>query len=102
MVLLLTKAVLLQPRCILAVTTAIDAGVPVIPLLLRGKGYDAEKTQQQLTFLDAELPRLNPSGSALLISHGLEPVDAARQLSQVVPKLAAVEFDEARPILVGM
>lgn len=116
--------------CILEVWTAIEASVPIVSLLIRGKGYDFEKTQQvrlyihanvvvpclcpcqsllqflavdprspfifsrvaatpaqQLKFLDTELERLNPGASKLLKQYGLDPVDAAWKLSQVIPKI---------------
>ena len=62
-------------------------------LLVRGKGYDFAKAQQYLTFLDTELEKANPGASEILLKYGLQPIDAAWRLSQVVPNIISVPFE---------
>ena len=81
------------PSCILELNTAIEAGVPIISLYIRGKDYDFAQAQQYLTYLDTELDKLNPTGSEVLLKHGLQPIDAAYNLSQVVPNIISIELD---------
>ena len=76
-VVLLTSDVMMRPWCILEIHAAVSAGVPVIGVTLRGKGYDHATANRQLSFLDTELDRLNPGASAVLRENGLEPLDAA-------------------------
>ena len=37
------------------VHAAVSAGIPIVGIVLRGKGYDHAEAQRQLTFLDVEL-----------------------------------------------
>ena len=77
-VVLLTSDVMMRPWCILEIHAAVSAGVPVVGVTLRGKGYDHATANRQLSFLDTELDRLNPGASAVLRENGLEPLDAAK------------------------
>ena len=62
--LLLTAEVMSRPWCILEIHTAVSAGIPIVAVTLRGKGYDHAEAQRQLTYLDTELDRLNPGALA--------------------------------------
>ena len=66
---------LLRPWCILEIHAAVSAGVPLVGVTLRGKGYDHEKAKRQLIFLDTELEKLNPGALGVLRENGLDPVD---------------------------
>ena len=39
-VVLLTAGVMSRPWCILEIQTAVSAGIPIVGVTLRGKGYD--------------------------------------------------------------
>merc|ERR1719160_2436819 len=95
LVLLLTSEVLLRPWCILEIHAAVSAGVPIVGVTLRGKGYDHGEAHRQLTFLDTELERLNPGALGVLRENGLDPVDGAYLLANVVPRLVTLEIDPA-------
>ena len=58
-IVLLTAEVMLRPWCILEIHAAVSANVPIVGISLRGKGYDHDQAQRQLTFLDTELDRAN-------------------------------------------
>merc|ERR1719161_406826 len=94
-VILLTSEVLLRPWCILEIHAAVSAGIPIVGVTLRGKGYDHQVAQRQLIFLDTELDRSNPGALAVLKENGLDPVDAAYLLSNVIPRLVPVEINPA-------
>ena len=75
-VILLTSEVLLRPWCILEIHAAVSAGIPIVGVSLRGKGYDHTLAQRQLNYLDTELDRSNPGALAVLKENRLDPVDA--------------------------
>ena len=58
-VILLTAEVMSRPWCILEIHAAVSAGIPIVGVTLRGKGYDHAEAQRQLTFLDTDLERRN-------------------------------------------
>ena len=74
-VILLTSEVLLRPWCILEIHAAVSAGIPIVGVTLRGKGYDHQVAQHQLNFLDTELERANAGALAVLKENRLDPVD---------------------------
>ena len=55
---------------------AVSAGIPVVGVTLRGKGYNHVEAQRQLTVLDVELDRRNPGALQVLRENGLDPTDA--------------------------
>ena len=69
---LLTESVMSRPWCILEIHAAVSAGIPIVGVTLRGKGYDHAQAKQHLTFLDIELDRLNPGSLAALRENGLD------------------------------
>eukprot|EP01048_Picozoa_sp_COSAG05_P020276 COSAG05_NODE_3402_length_2085_cov_1.749245_1_plen_447_part_00 len=93
LVLLQTKDVLTRPLCLLELTTALDAGVPIVGVNLVGKGYDLREAVKFLTHLDTELDKATPDGSKLLESYGVNMKDAARKLSNAVPKVISIELN---------
>ena len=90
-----TDSVLLRPWCILEVIAAFNASVPIVALVLRGKGYDFADSQKLLTFLDTELDRRNPGACDLLRAHDVDPTDAAFILSQLIPNIISIELDSS-------
>ena len=54
MLVLLTADVMLRPWCILEIHAAVSAGIPLVGVTLRGKGYDHALAQRQLTLLDMD------------------------------------------------
>ena len=74
LVVLLTAEVMLRPWCILEIHAAVSAGIPIVGVTLRGKGYDHAEAEQQLMHLDTELERLNPGGLKVLRDNGLDPL----------------------------
>ena len=82
-------------RLTLVSDTAVSARVPIVGVTLRGKGYDHAQAQRQLTHLDTELDRLNPGSLAVLREHGLDPLDAAYLLANVLPRLVTTEINPA-------
>merc|ERR1719169_172709 len=97
MLVLLTADVMLRPWCILEIHAAVSAGIPLVGVTLRGKGYDHALAQRQLTLLDMELDARNPGACAVLRENGLEPLDAAYLLSTVIPRQITMEIDPAAP-----
>ena len=95
LVVLLTAEVMSRPWCILEIHAAVSAGVPIVGVTLRGKGYDHADAQQQLAFLEQKLDRLNPGALQVLQQNGLDPLDAAYLLSNVIPRLITTEINPA-------
>ena len=89
----IVTTIMIHRYCILELATAIEAKVPIVALNVKGKDYDFEKTVQFLTHLDTELEQTNPGAIKLLKKYGLDPVDAAYRLSNVVPQIISVPFD---------
>ena len=92
-VLLLTKAVLTRPWCLLELLTAIDAGVPIVGVTLVGKGYDFDEAAHFLTHLDTRLEPTTPGATGALAAHGYEADTAAHKLSSVLPRIIALQLN---------
>ena len=58
---------------------------------------DHDAAKLLLTFLDTEIDRLNPGATAVLQENGLDPLDAAYLLANVVLGLITMEIDPAAP-----
>ena len=65
-VVLQSKDVLTQPRCLLELYTAAVAGIPIVSLVCSGKGYDFASSQDHLLHLDTTLVASNPAAVRVL------------------------------------
>ena len=69
--------VLMRPFCVLEVNEAILHKIPIVALVVRGKGYSFEDMASYLTHIDTELERRNPGATEVLQKYDVDPVDAA-------------------------
>ena len=93
LILMQTSEVIARPWMILEVHTAVTHNIPIVALFIRGKGYDFDKSPQVLSHLDTQLDQLNPGASKVLRQFGVEPIDAAHLLSQVIPNIISIELN---------
>jgi hypothetical protein len=85
--------VLQRPWCLLEMYAAIEAGIPIIAIAVSGKGYDFATATDLLLHLDTALDIVNPGATDLLRSEGVEPIDIAFRLSNILPKIISLPFN---------
>ena len=68
--LLQTASVLLRPWVLVELFTGLRHGLPLVPVLLQGRGYDFEATRALLSDLPNELERLHP-GTRAEVCHAM-------------------------------
>jgi hypothetical protein len=117
LVLMQTSEIIARPWMILEVHAAVTHEVPIVALYIRGKGCefslvlislshrvanrsfqitppdDFDESPQILSHLDTQLDQLNPGASKVLRDFGVEPIDAAHLLSQVIPNIISIELN---------
>jgi hypothetical protein len=94
LVLLQTKSVLERPWVILELYTAITSDVPICGLNIQNAfPYDYGVALDFLTYFDKEIEIANPGAAALLLEHGVDPVDVAYRLSTVLPSIISTDFN---------
>jgi len=108
LVILLTKSTLQSPECLFAAARAINAGTPVVLVLLQGRGYSFPDAQLLLSDLRAHLPPaalesfegyLDAAGLPLsredapLSANGASRVeDVQAQLLDTIPNVIAINW----------
>ena len=65
-VLLLTEGVLTRPWCLLELLEATRRKVPIVPVVIANKGWDAAAMRKYIDSLEQELGFANPAGLQLL------------------------------------
>jgi hypothetical protein len=94
-ILVQSAGVLERPWCLVELTTAIDARIPIIGVSLSsGKhSYDFGEASHFLKSLDKKLEERNPGSTALLINHDCHPSDVMWKLSWTLPSIISVAFN---------
>ena len=88
-----SRNVLCRPYCLLELYTAVEKGIPIVAMRVRGANeYQFDEATAFLKHLDTELDRANPGASKLLQKHGVD-LDAAFKLSMAVPNLISIDFN---------
>ena len=119
LVILQSAEVLHRPWCLIEMYTAIKHQVPIIAITgdsrlcrwyrapcqadtcllhlrtttVAGKDYDFSTASNFLMNLDTMLEEANPGACAMLNAEGVDLVDAAYQLSSVLPRIISVPFN---------
>jgi len=93
LVMLLSKGVLSHPWCLLELTAAIDAQVPIVAVNVEGRGYCFAEAIEFLMWLDTTLEIENPGATNLLIDNGHDVIDVAYKMSTSLPYIIAKTFD---------
>ena len=93
LVLLQSSDVLLRPWCVYELHTAIDAGIPIVAVMVASKGYDFADAGQLMLHLDTLLEARNPGASKVLNEVNVDLKTAAWKLSSTVPNVISVPFN---------
>ena len=89
-----SRNVLCRPYCLLELYTAVEKGIPIVAMRVRGANeYQFDEATAFLKHLDTELDRANPGASKLLQKHGVDLRDMAFKLSMAVPNLISIDFN---------
>ena len=97
LVLLQTKGLLTRPWCLLEIHTAINAGVPIVAINVKGgHPYDYAASAAFLERLDTQLDAANPGAAQMLTDDaGLDLLDVAWRLSSVLPNIISTDLSVA-------
>jgi hypothetical protein len=94
MIIVLTKIYFTRPWCLVELHTALEAGVPLIPVKVADGGYDFEEQKKFLETLTPEtLNAVTKNGAEVLEHLGIDVTELGKRLAKVIPNLAAVEID---------
>ena len=95
LVLLQSSEVLLRPWCIFEIVTAIDAGIPIVSIVVASKGYDFVEMGNLMLHLDTLLEERNPGAPKLLTETGIDLKAAAWKLSSTIPNVISIGFNSS-------
>ena len=90
LILLLTKEVLHRPYCLLELNHAIINKIPIITVRIEGEGYEFDGVEEYLTNLDTKLEK---KARNLIEENGVNVLDVAYHLSNVIPNIIAKRYD---------
>ena len=97
LILLQTQGVLTRPWCLLELFWAIRCQIPIVPIFLRGDGYDYEEARKLLNDLPAELEKKNPGAvkelEERLEGHNLTIDELATAIRDTLPNIISTSFD---------
>ena len=92
-----TQGVLTRPWCLLELFWAIRCQIPIVPIFLRGDGYDYEEARRLLNDLPAELEKKNPGAvkelEERLEGHNLTIDELATAIRDTLPNIISTSFD---------
>ena len=83
-----TKSVLQRPWCLLELYTAIQEGVPIVPLQIAGLTnyeYEFAAAQTLLENLEVELEKVNPGAGARIVEYGVPLAELQKTLLDAIP-----------------
>jgi hypothetical protein len=95
LVLIQTEHTLFRPFVIGEIVAALQAGIPVVPVVMRQGGYDFTKAASFLTSKDfrAALEKDTPGCVAVLEKQGFNVYEAGAMLKETLPQLISIELD---------
>ena len=91
-----TKSVLQRPWCLLELYTAIQEGVPIVPLQIAGLTnyeYSFAAAQTLLENLEVELEKVNPGAGARIVEYGVPLAELQKTLLDAIPMLISKRYE---------
>ena len=91
-----TKSVLQRPWCLLELYTAIQEGVPIVPLQIAGLTnyeYEFAAAQTLLENLEVELEKVNPGAGARIVEYGVPLAELQKTLLDAIPMLISKRYE---------
>ena len=97
LVLIQTERTLYRPFVIGEVVAALEAGIPIVPVIIRGGGYDFAKTARFLSARDfrSAMEKDTPGCVEVLEKQGIDVGKAGELLKEAIPQFASIELDLA-------